>query len=76
MSIWTDPKFQERVRQALIKASEFMESEAECLRESCTSPHHDGEWDEECNRLEYEREMKQVDEMADILRMVFDEPAS
>lgn len=76
MSIWTDPKFQGRVKQALIWSSEFVEAEAECLRESCTSPCHDGEWDEEYNRLEYEREMKQVDEMADILRMVCDESAS
>ena len=70
MSIWTDPKFQERVKQALIWASEFVESEAECLRESCTSPNHDDEWDDESNRQEYLREIKQVDEMADLLRVI------
>ena len=70
MTIWTDPKFQERVRQALIKASEFMEAEAECLRESCTNPNHEGEWDSEDNRLEFKREMQQVDEMADLLKLI------
>ena len=70
MIIWTDPKFQERVKQALIWASEFVESEAECLRESCTSPNHEGEWDSEDNRLEYQREMKQVGEMDDLLRVI------
>ena len=68
MSIWTDPKFQERVRQALIKASEFMEAEAECFKESGTLP--DGTWVDHQEADAYEREMKQVDEMADLLKQI------
>ncbi len=34
MNIWADPEFQYRVRQLLIYSAEFIETDAECYRES------------------------------------------
>jgi len=34
MSIWMDPDFQNRVTQLLIYSAEFIETDAECYRES------------------------------------------
>lgn len=34
MSIWQDPEFQNRVKQLLIYSAEYIETDAECYRES------------------------------------------
>ena len=68
MSIWTDPKFQERVRQALIWSSEFVEADADCFKESATL--RDGSWHDQDDQITHERMMQKVGEMADLLKQI------
>lgn len=66
MSAFNNPKFQARIRAALVWASEQIESEAECLKEACTS--FNGEWDDSDAKQTYEFEIGKVREMAALLK--------
>lgn len=56
MTIWTDPEFQYRVNQLLIYCAEFIETDAECYRESNT---RDGDL-QGLEKQVYESELEKV----------------
>lgn len=66
MSIWTDPEFQYRVRQLLIYSIEFIETDAECYRESNAV---NGDL-EGLEQQVYESEMGKVAEIARLLEEI------
>lgn len=68
VSIFNDPNFQAKIKAALVYAADYIEADAECLKEASTDLQ--GNWVDQEDCKQYELEMRKVADMSALLKLI------